>query len=1000
MKLFSGFSTRFLLKKMLFLSVMLLFLAQNSSAQCTGTDCTATLNTNSNNYSFITGTTCVDGTVTLENAVTFVSGTSVCIKAGSTLNLNNVNNFYFPATGDVTFNVYGVLNINGNPTFGGNIHFVVHSGGSLTSSGTVKFDGATSSLTNNGTVTVPNIELSNGKTVTIDNNSTMTVNGNMNLASGTAYVRNQSNLIVTSNYSTSATSVYVNCGSYTGQFNLGGGKVINTGTFTSSQIDMGGSTARFENYNKVILTGNLNMGGLGSVFYNQGIVDASTGGGHIQSDGNLTGPLLTGTGYFKLRVKTTMNNGSVGPNLNFQLGSTTVTKPDVFVNNIIEVAPVTYLASTPISISPSTDCPNTDGSPSTPVPTTSTACAGIDLTTLQPSYTNVTYEWFTGTSATRGTQVTSLTTPKVTCYTTIGTVYLWAKSNGSTLYSPTGAAVTITDCATAWKTIKTTGDWADTDMWKYRDASGAWITIASPPYNTKPVYISNGTTVTIPSSITTINSDSLVIESLGKLVVSNPITINSPLVFEIDKDGNAGQLLGACGNVTMSGSSKLIARKTLDNTWDFISFPFEVTSGRIYLAKTATAADWGDLSSDIVDGKEFIVAEYDAEKRADGGAALASNSTYFKSVSPHTFTAQKGYIITGGAGLNTGETITLDFVSVDGASLSFCDKITAAGDLSYVTGTKCNNAWGWNLVGTPYTAAYNLYYASTSANPALKPYYVWNGSTYTVITTNGTTLDYPLNPFSAFFLQTTAANQTLNYDDAGLTNLTSHTVGSSSAPALKASILLSQNTTKDLTTINLEENAATEYIKGEDVVKMSNSSSLAPQIYTEAIGACSPLNINSLPLNTQRIDLKIKLGKLGTNVIQLVDLENARDFNTVVLVDTESGISTDLLKDSYTFENVATGENSRFYILLSQTNGTGINDLTNNNVKAIVQGNNVQLRGLEGKARVNIYDVVGKRISVFQSVNNLETVHIAKSGIYFINILTEKQNSTAKVIIE
>jgi len=363
-----------------------------------------------------------------------------------------------------------------------------------------------------------------------------------------------------------STSTYINCGTYTGQFNLGGGKVINTGIFNSSQIDMGGnSSALFENYNKLNLTGNLNMGGLNSVFYNQGVVDASTGQGHIQSDGLLKGP-STGKGYFLLRIKTNINHGTIGPNLNFTrsdlLASTT--QADIFVNNVTVQPSVTFGQTTP-TISPILECPNADGTPSTPVPTSSSACAGVDLTTLQPVYSNITYEWFTGTSTTRTTQVTSLTSPKVTCYTTVGTVYLWAKDNGSGTYSLAGAPVTITDCATAWKTTGD-GSWSDTNIWQYRNAAGAWITIASPPYNNKPVYISDGTTVTVPSSVTVINADSLVIESTGKLVVSNPITINSPLVFEINQSGGAGQLLGACGNVTMGASSKLIARKTLDNT--------------------------------------------------------------------------------------------------------------------------------------------------------------------------------------------------------------------------------------------------------------------------------------------------------------------------------------------------------------------------------------------------------------------------------------------------
>lgn len=330
-------------------------------AQCTG--CDFTLNSNSNNYTFATGKTCVDGTATLENAVTFGSGASVCIKAGSVLNFNNVNNFNFPATGDITYDIYGTLNINGNPTFGKNIHFNVHSGGKLIA-GNMKFEGSFSSITNNGETYTSNIELGNGKTLTIDNYKTMHVQGNMNLSAGTSFVRNQDQLDVTSNFGTSAGSLYINCGDFEGQFNLGGGNVINTGRFISQQIDMGGnSNGRFDNYGYVLLTGNLNMGGLNSVFYNQGIVDASTGNANIQSDGNLKGP-NTGKGYFLLRSQTVMNHGNIGPNLNFtinSLGASTV-RNNVFNNSLTVETSVTFgEAMPPLSSLPAVTCPNIDG---------------------------------------------------------------------------------------------------------------------------------------------------------------------------------------------------------------------------------------------------------------------------------------------------------------------------------------------------------------------------------------------------------------------------------------------------------------------------------------------------------------------------------------------------------------------------------------------------------------------------------------------------------------
>lgn len=344
--------------------LFLLVFAANIYSYAQSCNCANSLSTNSNNFTFPSGATCVSGNVTLEDTVTFDTDAVICVSAGQTLNFNNVNNFNFPTTGEVIIEVYGDLNINGNPTFGKNIHINIHPGGNLIT-GNLKFEGDSSSITNNGSVSFSNLELGNGKTITIDNYATMQVQGNMNFASGTSFVRNQANLNVTSSFSVSATSVYTNCGAFEGQFNLGGGKVINTGHFISSQIDMGGnSNARFDNYNHVQLTGNLNMGGTNSIFYNQGIVDASTGNGIIQSDGNLIGP-ETGKGFFLLRSQTVINNGNIGPNLGFtrsDLGSATIWS-DVFNSSLVVQSSVTFGdAMPPLTSLPSVMCPNLDGS--------------------------------------------------------------------------------------------------------------------------------------------------------------------------------------------------------------------------------------------------------------------------------------------------------------------------------------------------------------------------------------------------------------------------------------------------------------------------------------------------------------------------------------------------------------------------------------------------------------------------------------------------------------
>ncbi len=975
------------MKKIAFISFLLMMLYQQINAQCTNCDITNPGNLSNYTYPSNTKVCYTTGTSSVINSVSFGEGGSICIGTDATLKIETANGSSV-ANSVFTIDVYGTLEFTSNYNFQSNITINIHSGATF-KAGNLQFHGASSHFVNNGTFNTGNLETVSGKTIVIENNGSMTVTGNMNFAQGTVQCKNEGTLVVSSNYSTSSTSVYVNCGTYTGQFNLGGGKVINTGTFNTSQIDMGGFSAKFINYGKVNLTGNLNMGGAGSEFFNQHVVDASNG--TIQSDGNLRGPDV-GMGYFILKDKANMNNGTIGPNLNFtdiDFGAST-TKTDIFNNSLTVKPSVTFGATAPTS-TPVTVCTNPDGSPSTPVPTSNSECAGVNLSTLQPSYSNVTYEWWTGTSSSRTSQVTTSSTPGLSCYTTVGTVYLWAKDAATEQYSAAGAGVTINDCALAWRST-TDGNWSDTNIWQYLDDSNKWIPIASPPYNNAKVYISNNTTVTVSSNLT-INADSLIIEKDGILTVNSGTTlnVNSPLVFNIDADGNAGQLIGACNgstsNVTMGSSSKLIARRTLSDKWDFISFPFEVSSGSIFFAGTSTPAVWGNLNQSGTN-VDFFAAEYSgANRAADASLVSPTNSKYFVSVNPHTFEATKGYIITGG---KQDIPKTIDFVSSTGAQLDFCD-INKTANAYDATGT-CND--GWNLVGTPYPADFNLKYAIS-----LAPYYIYGTNSYSTLA-SGTT--YRFKPFSAYFLQVFGtSNATLTYDNTGLTDFTSG--GGGGAPAYRPEdivIEISDGSLSDNTLIRLQENATEGFDTNMDGMKFLNSNTAIPQIYTEAVGACSGLAVNTLPESIEMVDLKIRTGKTGTYTIKISDKSQLNKVEKIILSDTETGISTDLLSaDGYNYYSNQTGTSSRFKVLLSTENANGIIQAKNDGIFAIVQGTHVIVKGITEVSKVSIYDAVGKLIQRNNSVINGEKLELNQQGVYLMEISNDNQRARIKVLI-
>jgi hypothetical protein len=116
-------------------------------------------------------------------------------------------------------------------------------------------------------------------------------------------------------------AAFYNCGTITTKagFNMGGGHIINTGTFTvNGNIEYSNSSARIDNYGTLkVNKGNIHMA-TDAVFYNEGVTIISNG--TFKNDGHILGPEdgLGKLGYIYFDTPTVMNNGSIGPNINFK----------------------------------------------------------------------------------------------------------------------------------------------------------------------------------------------------------------------------------------------------------------------------------------------------------------------------------------------------------------------------------------------------------------------------------------------------------------------------------------------------------------------------------------------------------------------------------------------------------------------------------------------------------------------------------------------------------
>ncbi|WP_125112984.1 Ig-like domain-containing protein [Algoriella xinjiangensis] len=255
------------------------------------------------------------------NDVTFGNNSKICIAPGVTVNIqNNVNS---SLGNNIIFEIAGTLQFNNTPTFNANLNINIVEGGTLRSGSTGQsnftFNGSgTNTITNHGTVAVNVLGFQNNNaTNLIDNYGTFNIGGNINIKGTTTFINNDV-INIGLSYNNNSTSTYINCGTINSNkgFNLGGGKVINTGYFNvgDGQIDMQNSS-RIENYGTFTSLGTMNMTS-SAIFYNEGLAKLTT----VQPNGGtLKGPASSSKkGYIYVRNQMSANGTKVGPNIDLK----------------------------------------------------------------------------------------------------------------------------------------------------------------------------------------------------------------------------------------------------------------------------------------------------------------------------------------------------------------------------------------------------------------------------------------------------------------------------------------------------------------------------------------------------------------------------------------------------------------------------------------------------------------------------------------------------------
>ena len=400
-------------------------------------------------------------------------------------------------------------------------------------------------------------------------------------------------------------------------------------------------------------------------------------------------------------------------------------------------------------------------------------------------------------------------------------------------------------------------------------------------------------------------------------------------------DGWNTMILSNTNHVTING--KLTYRaSTPEKKWEFFCLPFDTKV------------------SDITSDASFAIRYYDGASRATNGTGGNWKNYEANDIIP----AGTGFI------LQTSKQCSTYFVALDNAS-----KQNVVGKNEFVKTLEANPSEvnanrGWNLIGNPWLTYFNIHKLDFTA-----PITVWNGDPYYGGKYEAYSIiddDYAIKPLEAIFVQCPDADlNTIEFPIDGrqlTTEIESQSGVRAQAGVMKErqliDVVLSDGDEKsDKTRVVINERAQQGYELSCDASKFDAMSRDVIQLYTlDADG--TRYAINERPTGEGVVSLGFYVPMSGTYTIAAP----RNDFQTITLMDAETGLSTNLSTGSYTFTADAGTNAGRFQLMLGEGGVTGINAVAAMPQRA-VGGEVFNLQGQRvSNARKGLYIVDGKKV--------------------------------------
>jgi hypothetical protein len=389
--------------------------------------------------------------------------------------------------------------------------------------------------------------------------------------------------------------------------------------------------------------------------------------------------------------------------------------------------------------------------------------------------------------------------------------------------------------------------------------------------------------------------------------------------------------------------------------------------------RAITAGEWHLISAPVSNAVSSMFTGYYLQKHTE------STNVYNDIIPANVpLTPMQGFALFGDAGLPTA----IYSGTLDNGVESISTTYSGAGK-------------GWNLVGNPYSSSIDWNAASgwmkTNVNGSVyfhvnnATWATWNGA----IGTNGGSRYIASG--QGFFVEATANGVLGMNNSVKVHNAATFFKNSGEAVNNMIRLEVSGNGYADEAVVWFRPEATAAFDGEYDAHKLYGDVAGAAQIYSLGV---FPLAINVLP-ETPAVPVGIHAGTGGTYTIAATEIN---DFTDVSLEDTKTGIFTNMMNDSYTF-NFVPGENELRFVLHFGPLPVKEKENPVTNIYSYQKTVYIDLKE-QTKGEAYIYTVSGQLIATASATKGINKIILTTTGVYVVKLVTDKTMVVKKVWIE